>query len=199
MLVLSGRPAQHPGHLRHRRPPSGDRQHEQNQVRGINIVRDGAGLLPLDDGGGLVAVVLAALVLIGHLAIEYQRLPPQQADQLGPLAVVVVDPSGVVPDVLGGERGHRHRLGHLRQLVAQHCREELLLAAEVVVHPLLIDSGLLRDPLDRRAIGTALGELRRRGLLDPAPGPLRVPRHDLSRTSSISNVEVAPRGRTVLR
>src|SRR5690606_29883949 len=102
-------------------------------------------------------------------------------------AVVVVHAARVVADVLGGEGLDRHRVGDLREFGAQDGGEELPLAAEVVVHPLLVHAGGAGDAFDGGAVGAVQGELLDRGVQDLALRAFGVPRHP----ATTSNAGVA--------
>ena len=190
VLLIGGRAAEHPRHLGDGRPPAGHGQHEHHQVRSVDARGDRPGLLALDDRVRLALVVRPAHLLVRNLVVEDQRLPAKEADELGALAMVVVDAPRVLADVLGGERGHRHRSGDVRQLVAEHRGEQGPLVPEVVVDPFLVDPRSSGDPLDGRAVGPVLRELGRRRLHDPALGPLGVPCH-AAPPVLISNAAVA--------
>ena len=69
----------------------------------IDLLGDAACPLPCLDRGRLVPVPPHPLFVVGVPRIEGKPFPAQQTFKLWMLQVIVVDPSRVFPDVLGGE------------------------------------------------------------------------------------------------
>jgi hypothetical protein len=101
----------------------------------------------------------------------------QQPDEHRMVAVVVEAAARVLADVVPVAAQHWHGGGDPLEFLRQHDREQLFLAAEVVVDPLLVHPGAARDALDPRPGQAALGELLHGGRLELRLGLLDVPRH----------------------
>ena len=145
----------------------------------IDLLGDAACPLPCLDGGRLVPVQRQSLLVVGVSRIEGEPFPAQQTFKLRMLQVIVVDPSRVLPDVLGGEGFHRHRLRDLDEFVAKHMGEQVAFATEVVVDAFFVHTCFLGNALYRRAIWADGGELFCRSVENLSLCSCCVPRHPL--------------------
>src|ERR1700722_12968612 len=187
--ILATGTGEHAGKLGRGEPPRVQRDDQEHQVGRVEVrVQDALAL------GGRIGLRLALVVrgpvgLVGDRAAG-QALPQQQADELGMSRVVVVGAPGELPDVLQAVLGPADRDGELFQFVGEHRLEQRLLVAEVFVQAFLVDPGAFGDAGHGRTVGSALGELGRRRLLQAAACALGVPGHEPSLRRINPNVAV---------
>src|ERR1700733_829927 len=171
------------------KPPRVQRDDQEHQVGRVEVRVQDALALGGRVGLRLVLVVRGPVGLVGDRAAG-QALPQQQADELRMSRVVVVGAPGELSDVLQAVLGPADRRGELVEFAGEHRLEQRLLVAEVLVQAFLVDPGAFGDAGHGRAVGSALGELRGRCLLQAAACPLGVPGHEPSLRCLNSNVAV---------
>src|SRR5580704_8912656 len=89
---------EHAGELGDGLPPGGQRDDQEDQVGGVEVVVEEAVALGRDEGLDLALVVGGAVDLVGRGAAG-QAFPLQQAGQFGVGGVVVEGAPGELPDV----------------------------------------------------------------------------------------------------
>jgi hypothetical protein len=103
---------EHAGELGDGLPPGGQRDDQEDQVGGVEVVVEEAVALRGGDGLDLALVVGGAVDLVGR-GPAGQAFPKQQAGQFGVGGVVVEGAPGELPDVLKIRSGRRYRGGEL--------------------------------------------------------------------------------------
>jgi len=96
-------------------PPGGQRDEQEDQVGGVEVVVEEAVALGGGEGLDLALVVGGAVDLVGRGSAG-QAFPLQQAGQFGMGGVVVEGAPGELPDVLQIRSGRGYRGGEIPRL-----------------------------------------------------------------------------------
>jgi low temperature requirement protein LtrA len=170
---------QHVLDLDHRLRPAGDAQDQHHDHAGRQRAGHPAVGLRGRDDVDLVSVVAHAdgggVGLRGQVVTSpLERLPQQQAQQLGVLLVVLVQADRVAGDVV---HVHGDGLGDALHGLLQDEGEQSLLVAEVGVDELLVRGGGAGDAVDAGSGDAVLGELGGGGVEDSSAGGLGISGH----------------------
>jgi hypothetical protein len=102
------------------RPPGAEGEDQEQEVVGVDVLAEDAVALGLGERLDLLAVVGGTRLLVGDLALAVgERLPVQEAGQLGVGGVVVINASGPLADVLLAQRLERDGGRALGKLVCE--------------------------------------------------------------------------------